>query len=62
MALYIAHSIFQLARLLYVRPETFGPYYVYTRYDTIRYWPRMQTAMQCFGMHMLSDEKGVFVF
>ena len=30
MALYIPQSIFHLARLLYVRPETFGPYYVYT--------------------------------
>ena len=29
MALYIPHSIFHLARLLYVRPETFGPYYVW---------------------------------
>ena len=29
MALYIPHSILNLARLLYVRPETFGPYYVY---------------------------------
>ena len=29
MALYIPHSIFHLARLLYVRPETFGPYYVH---------------------------------
>ena len=28
MALYIPHSIFHLARLLYVRLETFGPYYV----------------------------------
>ena len=28
MALYIPYSIFHLARLLYVRPETFGPYYV----------------------------------
>ena len=28
MALYIPHSIFRLARLLYVRPETFWPYYV----------------------------------
>ena len=27
MALYIPHSIFHLAQLLYVRPETFGPYY-----------------------------------
>jgi hypothetical protein len=29
MALNIPHSIFYLARLLYVRPETFGPSYVY---------------------------------
>ena len=28
MALYIRHSIFHLARLLYVRPETFVPYCV----------------------------------
>ena len=28
MALYIRHSIFHLARLLYVRPETFWTYYV----------------------------------
>ena len=28
MALYIPHSIFHLARLSYVRPETFGPYCV----------------------------------
>ena len=27
MALYNPHSIFHLAQLLYVRPETFGPYY-----------------------------------
>ena len=34
MALYVSHSIFHLARLLYVRPETFGPYYVYRKcYD-----------------------------
>ena len=30
MALYIPHSIFHLAQLLYVRPETLGPYYVPT--------------------------------
>ena len=29
MALYIPHSIFHLARLLYVRLETFGPYCVF---------------------------------
>ena len=28
MALYIPHSILHLAWLLYVRPETFGPYYI----------------------------------
>ena len=28
MAVYIPHSIFHLALLLYVRPETFGPYYL----------------------------------
>jgi len=28
MALYTPRSIFHLARLLYVRPETFGPYLV----------------------------------
>jgi hypothetical protein len=28
MALYIRHSIFLLALLLYVRPETFGHYYL----------------------------------
>ena len=27
MALYIPHSILHLARLLYVRPGTFEPYY-----------------------------------
>ena len=29
MALYIPHNIFHLVRLLYVRPETFGPCYVH---------------------------------
>ena len=29
MSLYIPRSIFHLARLLYVRPETFGPTLVY---------------------------------
>ena len=28
MALYIPHSVFHLARLLYVRPEAFEPYYI----------------------------------
>ena len=29
MTLYVPHSIFHLARPLYVRPETVGPYCVY---------------------------------
>ena len=33
MALYIPQSIFHLARLLYVRPETFGPRYVHKLYQ-----------------------------
>ena len=38
MALYIPHSIFDLARLLYVRPETFGLYYVQASFqsDTLK--------------------------
>ena len=32
MALYIPHSIFHLVRLLCVRPETSGPYYVIRAY------------------------------
>ena len=37
MALYIPHSIFHLARLLYVKPETFGPYYVFSSYASVPY-------------------------
>ena len=37
MALYIPHSVFHLARLLYVRPETLGPYYA----------PNYKTAAHC---------------
>ena len=48
MALYIPHSIFNLARLLYVRPEIFGPYYVYcmkregltAMYLTLLFWDK----------------------
>ena len=32
MELYIPHSIFHLARVLYVTPETFVPYYVCVLY------------------------------
>ena len=40
MALYIPHSIFHLARLLYVGPETFGPHYV-------RYLSSYDGCFQC---------------
>ena len=45
MALYIPHSIFHLARLLYVRPETFGPYYVHWKHT----WGKnsIMTPVQC---------------
>ena len=36
MALYIPHSIFHLARLLYVRPETFGPYCVWFKSSWVK--------------------------
>ena len=36
MALYIPHSIFHLARLLYVGPETFGPYYVAFSFNVVK--------------------------
>ena len=47
MALYIPHSIFHLARLLYVRPETLGPYYVYSsfRYPVFLSWE--STVLRC---------------
>ena len=41
MALYILHSIFHLARLLYVRPETSVPYYVL-------YFPKFPCARENF--------------
>ena len=37
MALYIPHSIFHLARLLYVRPETFGPCYVSQTMNSVQH-------------------------
>ena len=37
MALYIPHSVFHLARLSYVRPETFGSYNVHTYIGTYAY-------------------------
>ena len=35
MVIYIPHSILHLAGLLYVRPETFGPYYVRQKSQTL---------------------------
>ena len=43
MALYMPHSIFHLARLLYVRPQTFGPYYV-------RFTLEYLKCVACFGL------------
>ena len=41
MAVYIPHSIFRLARILYVRQENFGPNYVFSAVDynssTVKY-------------------------
>jgi hypothetical protein len=45
MALYIPHSILHLARLLYVRPETFGPYYVCTYVRTYVIKPAQAVTM-----------------
>ena len=47
MALYIPHSIFHLARLLYVRPETFGLYYVYLYCPNMSSW-RGQVELYIF--------------
>ena len=48
MALYIPHSIFHLALLMYVRPETFGPYYVHTYAYTYGYM-YAYTHIKCTG-------------
>ena len=45
MALYIPHSLFHLARLLYVRPETFVPYYVCMS-------PRFATTVEYVGIRL----------
>ena len=48
MALYVPHSIFHLARLLYVRQETFGPYYVTSVRGTYTYWAQRWQKIQNF--------------
>ena len=50
MALYIPHRIFHLARLLYVRPENFGPYYVPTE---VRY------QLHCRALNYLTKLHGL---
>ena len=46
MALYIPHSIFHLARLLYVRPETFGPHYTaHSIQNSSLYTPNVRPIM-----------------
>ena len=56
MALYIPHSIFHLARLLHVRPETFGPYYVHI--------PRMILAVSTifFSHYVYINNEDTFSF
>ena len=44
MALYIPHNILHLARLLYVRPEAFEPYYVYVYIYVVRH-QRVNTTL-----------------
>ena len=41
MTLYVPHSIFHLAWLLYVRPETFGPYVI--------------RAFVCYNEHVVTE-------
>ena len=64
MALYIPHSIFHLARLLYVRPETFGPYYVHNLvvnrefpafYATWSPWPCLLAPTMAWLMSQLNQ-------
>ena len=49
MALYIPHSIFNLARLLYVKPETFRPYCVYLKHP-VKYFSMFVPCCYCVTM------------
>ena len=53
MALYIPHSIFHLARLLYVRPETFGPYCVFSKPRNLELQHKIlcQAYFLCYLLH-----------
>ena len=64
MALYIPHSIFHLARLLYVRPETFGPYYVcmyVCKYVTVHLRNKLH-QLQWFLTQLKSKLRKLFVW
>ena len=61
MALYIPHSIFHLVRLLYVRLETFGPYYVIMRFDWCGVRPPVLTVSQYNYMVRMRSAGGVYV-
>ena len=54
MALYIPHSIFHLARFLYVRPETFGPYYIYSLPLLIEKLSELNTVFRYFCYKQIS--------
>ena len=54
MALYIPHSIFHLARLLYVRPETLDP----TTY--IQYWPAKMDYIRYYNTVPYLTHKHVY--
>ena len=49
MALYIPHSIFHLERLLYVRPETLGPYYVILSMRIHRFLKNSRNYLKILG-------------
>ena len=55
MALYIAHSIFHLARLSYVRPETFGPYYVscFNEHPKVAFRPNLEAFKYIYALSEL---------
>ena len=63
MAVYIPHRIFHLARLLYVRPETFGPttYFLYLVLSYFRIFDTQETLCSVFSsniqetIHILCD-------
>ena len=62
MALYIPHSIFHLARLLYIRPETFGPYYVHVRLHNVSEVYRISEILISFiGYSAMRINTGVYL-